>query len=103
MSSYDKEAIQKVINEYEKKFTHYENRIKELEENHMNFLDFWKEYGDFKSKMYHKMIGLEQNKNIQKNQYNMNQEDLFEDRLNYQAGILKSAFIDQQEQLNKRF
>lgn len=102
LSSYDKELIQRIINDYEQKFSVYENRIKELEQKHMNFLDFWKRYGDFKNNAYEKLLGLNRKK-IVKNQYQLEEGELFEDHLSYHAGILKSILISPEQQLNKRF
>ncbi len=44
--SYDREAIRKIVEEYEQRCYEYEQRIKALEEKKVDFMDFWKKYGE---------------------------------------------------------
>lgn len=60
----------------------FNDKIKELEMKQVDFLDFWKHYGQLKNQVYLKFLGLEQRDQIEKNKYNLEEKDLYEDRLN---------------------
>lgn len=71
----------------------FNDKIKELEMKQIDFLDFWKHYGQLKNQMYLKFLGLEQNEKLEKNKYELDEQELFEDRLNYSAGILANVYL----------
>lgn len=75
----------------------FNDKIKNLEMKQIDFLDFWKHYGQLKNQMYLKFLKLEQNGKIEKNKYHLDEQELYEDKLNEKAGILAWVLLNDQE------
>lgn len=101
ISSYNKEAIQAVVNSYEKKINAFNDKIKELENHQVDFMSFWENLGQLKKKMIEKLLNF--NKDLNKGDNEGFGEEIFTDVLIGNAGIVFNVRKEIGSNFNARF
>ena len=101
ISSYNKAAIQAIVNSYEQKINAFNDKIKELENHQVDFMSFWQNLGQLKKKMIEKLLNFNKNLN-DKNKLGF-EEEIFTDVLIGNAGIIFNVKTEVGANFNARF